>query len=67
MNDYTTYENVIYDGRRLYQTQEGNSWDDQKKRKNEIKHMKKYKEKEAHILKDEFIREEELIKQNGEK
>lgn len=29
--------------------------------------MKKYKEKENHLLKDEFIREEELIKQNGMK
>jgi hypothetical protein len=29
--------------------------------------MKKYKDKEEHFLKDEFIREEDLIKQNGEK
>jgi len=29
--------------------------------------MKKYKEKEEHLLKDELIRIEELIKQNGEK
>jgi transposase len=28
--------------------------------------MRKYKQKEAHLLKDEFIRDEELIKQNGE-
>lgn len=61
------YEDVIYDRGRFYQAQEGNSWNDQKKRENEIKHMKKYKEKEEHLLKDELIRIEELIKQNGEK
>lgn len=44
------------------------SWKGKKiKRKKEIKHMKKYKPKGENILKDEFIRPEELIRWNGEK
>jgi len=40
-----------------------NFWKGKKiKRKKEIKHMKKYKPKWENILKDEFIRTEELIK-----
>ena len=45
-----------------------NSWKGKKiKNKKEIKHMKKYKPKGENILKDEFIRPEELIRWNGEK
>lgn len=45
-----------------------NSWKEKKiKKKKEIKHMKKYKPKGENILKDEFIRPEELIRWNGEK
>lgn len=42
-------------------------WKEKKIKNKKIKHMKKYKPKWENILKDEFIRQEELTKWNGEK
>lgn len=55
---------MIYERRRFFEKQKSNEKTIEEKKRNNANHMKKYKEKVDNLLKDEYILEKDLLKQN---